>query len=194
MKNFLVTFTFFWLLGTSYSFGAEEGMPQLNTEFWVPQIFWLILVFGLLNLFIWKWILPKITSGIENRKSHIINDLNDAQNYREEAEKKLLKYKETIEKAKKGAREIIYEERKKLEIDIIAKRKKFEKDIEEELIVTENQIKKFKESSIQNINKIAIEISKDIIKKIIGTNVNSSNVSAIVEDTTKKKIRNIYEH
>ena len=152
------------------------------------------LVFGLLNLFIWKWILPKIASGIENRKSHIINDLNDAQNYREEAEKKLLKYKETIEKAKKGAREIIYEERKKLEIDIIAKRKKFEKDIEEELIVTENQIKKFKESSIQNINKIAIEISKDIIKKIIGTDVNSSNVSAIVEDTTTKKIRNIYEH
>tara|TARA_Y100000590_G_C15422068_1_gene901789 strand:- start:45 stop:629 length:585 start_codon:yes stop_codon:yes gene_type:complete len=194
MKNFLVASVFFWLLKTRYSFGSEGGMPQLNTEFWIPQIFWLILVFGLLNLFIWKWILPKITSGIENRKSHIINDLNDAQNYKEEAEKKLVKYKETIEKAKKDAREIISEGRKKLEVEITAKRKKFEKDIEDELTTAENQIKKFKESSIQNINKIAIEISKDIVKKIIGSDVNSSNVSAIVEDTSKKKIRNIYEY
>ena len=38
------------------------------------------------------------------------------------------------------------------------------------------------------------EEAKEVLKKIIGTDVNSSNVSAIVEDTTTKKIRNIYEH
>ena len=35
-----------------FTFGAQSaesgGMPQLNPEFWISQIFWLILTFGLL--------------------------------------------------------------------------------------------------------------------------------------------------
>ena len=36
------------------------------------------------------------------------------------------------------------------------------------------------------INKIAIETSADLIKQIIGAEVNNSNISAIVEDISKK--------
>ncbi len=60
-------------------FGSEAGMPQLNPEFWAAQIFWLILIFSSLYLIIWKVFLPKITNSIENRKSKIINDLDETQ-------------------------------------------------------------------------------------------------------------------
>ena len=43
-------------------------------------------------------------------------------------------------------------------------------------------------SSIEDINKIAIEISSEIVKKIVGTEVNTSSVSAIVRDISKKEI------
>ena len=64
-------------------------MPQLNPEFWIAQIFWLITIFSSLYLIIWKIFLPKITYSIENRKSKIVNDLNEAQKLKENAEKKL---------------------------------------------------------------------------------------------------------
>jgi F-type H+-transporting ATPase subunit b len=69
--------------------GSEQGMPQLNPEFWPAQIFWLILFFSSLYIIIWKIFLPKIIDTIENRKSRITNDLNEAQKLKENAEKKI---------------------------------------------------------------------------------------------------------
>ena len=41
-------------------FAAESGgMPQLNPEFWISQIFWLIITFGILFIVLTKVILPK---------------------------------------------------------------------------------------------------------------------------------------
>ena len=58
-----------------YAYGSEAGMPQLNPEFWIAQIFWLIIIFAFLYLVIWKVFLPKITYSIENRKSKVVGDL-----------------------------------------------------------------------------------------------------------------------
>ena len=43
----------------------------------------------------------------------------------------------------------------------------------------------------QKISKIAIEISTDLIQQLIGVEVNNSNISAIVNDLSKKD-RNKY--
>ena len=50
-----------------------------------------------------------------------------------------------------------------------------------------------KKKSPEKINKIAIETSADLIKQIIGTEVNNSNISAIVEDVSKKNERKYYD-
>ena len=51
-------------------FAAESGgMPQLNPEFWISQIFWLIITFGILFIVLTKVILPKISDNLETRKS-----------------------------------------------------------------------------------------------------------------------------
>ena len=56
------------------AFAAESGgMPQLNPEFWVSQIFWLIITFGILYLVLSKLILPKISINLELRKSQGYN-------------------------------------------------------------------------------------------------------------------------
>ena len=52
----------------------------------------------------------------------------------------------------------------------------------------ENEIKHLKETSIKNINKIAINISSEVIKQVVGTEVNESNVTAIVEDIYKRNM------
>mgnify|MGYP001281865398 CR=1 FL=1 len=87
-------------------------MPQLNTEFWGAQTFWLILIFSVLYIIIWKVFLPRITYSIENRKSKLVNDLDEAQKFKENAEKKLKEYNEIIEKSKKEAKKIIEDKKK----------------------------------------------------------------------------------
>ena len=193
MRKFLLLISIIFFIKINPSLGkTEAGMPQLNPEFWLAQIFWLIFIFGMLYIMIWKLILPKITESIENRKKHLVNDLDEAQKIKDNAEKKLNEYKIIIENAKNHAKKIILENRRKLELDINEKRKKFEQEIEKEIMNTEKQIKKFKSSSINNINKIAVEISNEVINNTLGSEANLSSVTAIVEEISKRKMsRNI---
>ena len=188
MKNLCFASCIVLVLNTNQAFGAEGGMPQLNPEFWASQIFWLILIFSSLYIMMWKIFLPKITDSIENRKSRIINDLNETQKLKENAEKKLREYNKIIEDTKKEARKIIEDNKKKLENDIKSKKQKFNEEIEKELLSVEKEIKSLKKLSISNINKIAVEVSSEIIKQMFGTEMNTSKVSAIVEDVTKKRM------
>ena len=188
MKNFSFALCIASIIYVNQAFGSETGMPQLNTEFWTAQVFWLILIFSGLYLIIWKIFLPKITYSIENRKSRIVSDLNEAQKLKENAEKKLKEYKEIIKNSQSEAQKIINDSKKKLDIDIKIKKEKFSVEIENELISIEKEIKDLKKSSISNISKIATETSVEVINQIIDTEVNKSNVSAIVNDIVKKKI------
>ena len=188
MKSFCFALCIALIVYVNQAFGSETGMPQLNPEFWPAQIFWLILIFSSLYFIIWKIFLPRVTYGIENRKSRIVNDLDEAQKLKENAEKKLNEYNEIIEKSKKEAIKIIESSKKKLDRDIEKKKQNFNDEIEKELVTAEKEIKNLKKSSLSNINKIAAETSADIITQIIDTNVNKSNVSAIVNDITKRKM------
>ena len=190
MKNFCFALCMALIFYVNQAFGSEAGMPQLNPEFWTAQVFWLILIFFSLYLIIWKIFLPRITYSIENRKSRIVNDLNETQKLKENAEKKLKEYNDIIENSKKGAKKIIEDGKKKLEKDIKNKGQKFNEEIEKELIFVENEIKNLRKSSISSINKIASEISSDVVKQLVETNVNMSNVAAIVEDVSKRKMQN----
>ena len=188
MKSFQYALCIALSVYANQAFGSETGMPQLNPEFWIAQIFWLILIFSSLYLIIWKIFLPRIAYSIENRKSRVVNDLDEAQKLKENAEKKLKEYNEIIENSKKEAKKIIEESRKKLEKDIEGKKQKFNNEIEKELTNTEKEIKDLKKSSVSSITKIAAETSAEIILQIVDTNVNKSNVSAIVDDITKRKM------
>ena len=188
MKSFQYALCIALSVYANQAFGSETGMPQLNPEFWIAQIFWLILIFSSLYLIIWKIFLPRITYSIENRKSRVVNDLDEAQKLKDNAEKKLEEYNEIIEKTKKEAKKIIEDSKKKLDRDIENKKQKFNDEIEKELAATEKEIKNLKTTSTSNITDIAAETSAEIIRQIINTEVNKSNVSAIVNEITKKEI------
>ena len=188
MKNFCFALCIAFVVCVNQAFGSEAGMPQLNPEFWAAQIFWLILTFSSLYLIIWKVFLPKITLSIENRKSRVVNDLDEAQKLKENAEKKLNEYNKIIEESKKEAKKIIEDNKKKLDRDIKNKKYKFNDEIEKELMAAEKEIKDLKKSSISSINNIAAETSAEIIKQIINSEVNKSSVSAIVDDVVKRKV------
>ena len=133
MKNFSFALCTALIICVNQAYGSETGMPQLNPEFWTAQIFWLILIFSSLYLIIWKIFLPRITYIIENRKSRVVNDLDEAQKLKESAEKKHNEYNQIIEKSKKEAKKIIEDSKKKLDRDIENKKQKFNDEIAKEL-------------------------------------------------------------
>ena len=168
-------------------FAAETGgMPQLNPEFWISQIFWLTLTFGILYVVLSKLVLPKISTNLELRKSQIQENIEAAEKQRENSESKLKEYDNIILKSKLEAQNIFKITREKVLRDINSKKENLDKQIDEEIKKADNEIDILKKSAPEKINKIAIETSFELVKKLIGAEVNNSSISAIVDDLSKR--------
>ena len=187
IKKILFQFIFFNFFVIKEVFAAESGgMPQLDPEFWISQIFWLTLTFGILFITLSKFILPKISANLELRKSQIQENIEAAEKQRESSESKLKEYDKIILESKVEAKNIFKNSREKIIKDINSKKEILDKQIDEEIINAEKEIEKLKKGASEKINKIAIDTSSDLVKKLIGTEVNNSSISAIVDDLSKK--------
>ena len=178
---------FFSFLFFKEAFTAESGgMPQLNPEFWISQIFWLILTFGTMYVVLSKFILPKISNNLESRKSQILENIEAAEKQREDSEAKLKEYDEVILKSKSEAKTMFNQTREKALKDIMAKKEVLDQQIDDEINKAEKEIEVLRVSAPDKINKIAIETSSELLEKLIGSGVNNSSISAIVDDLSKR--------
>ena len=185
-KIIIQIFALNFVLVTSAQSGESGGMPQLNPEFWVSQIFWLVLTFGLLYIILSKLILPKISNNLESRKSQILENIETAEKQREESEKKLKEFEKIILDSKIEAKNYFNETRQKILEDITIKKNSLGKDIDDEISTAEQEIKNLKTASSEKIKNIAIETSSELIKQLIGEEANNSSISAIVEEQSRK--------
>ena len=187
IKKIFFQSIFFSFLFFKEAFAAESGgMPQLNPEFWISQIFWLILTFGTMYVVLSKFILPKISNNLESRKSQILENIEAAEKQREDSEAKLKEYDEVILKSKSEAKTLFNQTREKALKDIVAKKEVLDQQIDAEINKAEKEIEVLRVSAPDKINKIAIETSSELLEKLIGSGVNSSSISAIVDDLSRR--------
>ena len=145
-----------FLLLNSVKSAESGGMPQLNPEFWVSQIFWLILTFGILYLVLSKMVLPKISDNLETRKSQILENIDTAEKQREESENKIKQFEKIILESKIEAKNYFNEKRQKVLEAIAKKRSALEKDIDKEISAAEEEINNLKINSNEKIKSIAV--------------------------------------
>ena len=175
------------------AFAAESGgMPQLNPEFWISQIFWLTITFGFLYVILSKLILPKISANLEIRKSQISDNVEAAENHGKESEIKIAEYEKKVQESRNEAKSYFKQAREELLKNINLKKNSLEKELNEEIQKAESEIKELRARAPEKINKIAVEASADLLHQLIGTEVNNSSISAIVDDLSRKKMDKYY--
>ena len=175
------------------AFAAESGgMPQLNPEFWVSQIFWLTITFGILYIVLSKLILPKISANLEVRKSQILDNIETAEKQREESELKIKEYEKIVQSSKNEAKNYFKQTREKLLKNINLKKDSLDKELNLEIQNGESEIQELRDRAPGKINKIAVETSTDLLHQLIGAEVNGSSISAIVDDLSRKRMDKYY--
>ena len=193
IKKIILQLIILYLFIIGKVFAAESGgMPQLNPEFWISQIFWLTLTFGVLYIVLSKMILPKISANLELRKSQIQENIEAAEKQRESSEAKLKEYDDIISKSKLEANNIFKKARENVLKEINTKKESLDKQIDEEVKKVEQEISLLKKGASEKINKIAIETTSELLVKLIGAEVNNSSISAIVDDLSKRNGNKYY--
>ena len=97
-------------------------------------------------------------------------------------------------KSKLDAKNIFKDAREKVIKDINSKKETLDKQIDVEIQKAEKEINFLRKSAPEKINKIAIETSSELVKKLIGADVNNSSISAIVEDLSKRNGDKYYDN
>ena len=190
MKKYIIYF--FLCLFLEKKVMAKEGMPQLNPEFWLSQIFWLIIFFGLLYFLIYKFFSPKLFSLIDKRADFLKSLINETENNKNQIQKLDNEYNKIINEAKKNSKENLAKLNAEFNEKIFIKKKDFENYLKTETTKVENDINHFKQQALDNISNIVSEFSKELIEKIIETKPNDSNLKAIVTEISKKQKESKY--
>ena len=139
----------FWF--ETFLFAAEAGMPQLDSEYWFSQSFWLVLIFLVLYLSLSKFFIPKIKNNLDDRENRIKENFDEAKEFSELAEKKNLENPKEMSNAKKDVTKIISESKKQLDKNINQKKIEFDKELEKEINKAEKEILDLKKGSKESV-------------------------------------------
>ena len=141
-------------------------MPQLEISTFPSQIFWLVLSFVILYIVLSRIVVPRISSTIKQRENEIKNNLHLSEQLFKDTEI----INEEIEKVKndtnKEAQEIINNLKNTTNKKINENSELLKKRLNQKLEKSENQIIFEKKKISKQIDKIALNISQEIIKKL----------------------------
>ena len=141
------------------------------------------------NSFVFESVEKGIIKGrytIFGKNPDKIWEFNNNNSFLQTAEKKIKEYDKVILESKNKSKSYFNQAREKILKDISKKKEILDFELNEEIKKAETEINNFRKSAPEKINKIAIETSHDLIKQLIGVEVNNSSITTIVEDLSKK--------
>ncbi|WOI52839.1 hypothetical protein [Parvularcula sp. LCG005] len=162
------------LLSTGSAFAAASaeaehsaGLPQLNTETYLSQVFWLLIIFVSLYVLCSKIFLPRIGGVIEERRNRIADDYDQAAEFKRQAESAEATYLKALADAKARAAQIAAETRSSLDAEIAEMEAETDRQLEADIHAAEQRIHATAELAAQGIRDAAKDTTKAIVAALI---------------------------
>ena len=166
---------------------AEEttggGFPPLETWHYPSQVFWLLIMFGILYLVLSRSILPKLGGVIEKRGDTIADDLDEAARMDEQAKEAQRALELRMAEARAKARETADKARTRVEAEIAAETQKVDADMTEKLAIAGERIAKVREAALKNVESIATGAAQAMTARF-GVNASEADAKAAVTRAT----------
>ncbi len=156
-------------------------MPQFDMTTAPSQIFWFLLVFGLLYLTFVKVVLPKMGGVIEARQNKIEGDLARAESLKREAEEAVASYEDALAKARAEASTILHEAAEATRKEIEAQSAAFDKELNQKVQAAQARIAEAEKEARSHLTEIATAAATMATEKLIGVAPSEAEVKAAVE-------------
>ena len=157
-------------------------MPQLNPEFFVSQLFWLVVTFSFLLVFLWRISLPRIGNILEKRERKINEDLTAAKELQSEAENIQDKIEQQLKQARSDASELIKSSSASFQDKAQNEITKLEKELDEKITDSSNKIENSKNESLNQIQSQINEITKLTLSKVTSFEVTDDEIKNAVQN------------
>jgi len=158
-------------------------MPQINQlpDIFFSQLFWLLLVFGIIYFWIGRGMVPKIQSVVEDRDRKIADDLAAAQRAREEAEASEEAYRERIEASRSEALKVAGEAKIQAALDTEKRLKVVDEQIGARVAEAEGRIRAAADAARRELEPVAAEAASQLVTKLTGQAISAKDAEPAVK-------------
>lgn len=149
--------------------GHQTGVfPPFDAHNFVPQLVWLVIIFGALYWLMSRVALPRVETILDARRSRVSTDLDDARRMQDQAQAAGAAYDRTLADAKARAQGLAQQTHDTLHAGSEAKRRALEAELNAKLAAAEAQIADTKARAMGSVEGIARDAASAIVQHLTG--------------------------
>lgn len=158
-------------------------MPQIAQlpEIWSSQLFWLLIIFGLVYFVVGKGMVPKVLDTVGQRDTQIAADLAAAQAARDAADEQEASWRARENANRAAAQALVAEAKAKATSATEARLASAQATIDARLAEAEARIEAARAEAAGEIEGVAAEAAQDIVARLAGVKVTKTAASAAVK-------------
>lgn len=158
-------------------------MPQIAQlpEIWSSQMFWLLIIFGLVYVVVGKTMLPRVLDTVGQRDSQIASDLAAAQAARDAADEQEAAWRARENANRAAAQGVVSEAKAKAASATETRLKTAQVSIDAMSAEAEARIEAARSEAAAEIETVAAEAAQDIAARLAGVKVTKSAAAAAVK-------------
>lgn len=140
------------------------------------------LAFAVLFFFVWKWVLPRVSALLEERRDKIQGDLERAEQTRTQAEQELADYRQQLANARQESNSIIEEARKtaeQLRADIQARS---EREAAATVAKAQDEIRAERDRVFQELRGEIGEIAVELAERVVGASLDAEAHQRLIDE------------
>ena len=155
-------------------------MPQLDTSTFAPQLFWLAIAFVVLYLVMWRAIIPKVASVLQDRQERIDDDLEKAEKLRNDAAAVLEAYEKNMADGRGRAQAILRAAAEQAAAEAAAHQAKLAEELSRRTGEAETRIAAARAEAVANIRSVAAEVAQAATERLGGASVSADEAERAV--------------
>lgn len=158
-------------------------MPQIAqlAETFSSQIFWLLVIFGLVFFVVGRGMVPRVMDTVQLRDSKIADDLAAAQAARDEADRQEEAWRARENANRASAQALIGEAKAGARAATERRLADVQARLDERLAEAETRIAASRAAAVAEIENVASEAAQDIVARIAGIEVDRSAAQRAVQ-------------
>jgi F-type H+-transporting ATPase subunit b len=140
------------------------------------------LAFAVLFFFVWKWVLPRVSALLEERRTKIQGDLESAEDTRKQAEQELADYRQQLANARQESNGIIEEARKTAELLRADIQARAEREAAATVAKAQEEIRAERDRVFQELRGEIGEIAVELAERVVGASLDAASHQRLIDE------------
>lgn len=168
-------------------FTCAPGLPQMCTDTFPSQIFWLVITFVFLYVMMSRVTLPKIGRVIEERRDRVADDLGKADDLKKQSETAIHDYEQALADARAKAHVLAQETRDTLAGEAEERKAALEAELDKKLEVASERIAETKTAALSSIREVASDTAAAVVEHILEEAGNTDAIASAVNAELQRR-------